>query len=263
MAFSNIENSEKLDIINIAIIDNEELKNDKIFKEAFKTLEDEENNDRLFNIKYTSEEEAKKLLQNDEIVGFMILQDNEPKITFMQNGINETIFKFVTEEISQTSETVKNLSEEEIKSEIMSGNHNLDYEKIYKDILEMVEKQEGNVKDISSNNLSYTMIEFYTLIAMTCLYGGILGMTAINQNLANMSNTGKRMSVSPTHKIKVVLSSALASYATQLIGLLILFLYTIFVLKVDYGTNLPLIILLGIIRKFIWIVNGNCSSCFI
>ena len=30
-------------------------------------------------------------------------------------------------------------------------------------------------------------------------------------------------------------------------GLTLLFIYTIFVLKVDYGTNLPLIILLGIV----------------
>ena len=32
MAFSNIENSEKLDIINIAIIDNEDFKDNEIFR---------------------------------------------------------------------------------------------------------------------------------------------------------------------------------------------------------------------------------------
>ena len=91
------------------------------------------------------------------------------------------------------------------------------------------------------------MVEFFTLIAMTCLYGGTLGMVAINKNLANMSSNGKRVSVAPTPKGKVIFSSILASYITQLIGLTLLFIYTIFVLKVDYGTNLPLIILLGIV----------------
>ncbi len=38
------------------------------------------------------------------------------------------------------------------------------------------------------------MIEFYTLIAMTCLYGGMLSMGSINQTLANMSNKGKKNS---------------------------------------------------------------------
>ncbi len=67
MAFSNIENSEKLDIINIAIVDNEEFKNNDVFKESFETLSDENNEERLFNTKYVSEEEAKELLKKDEI----------------------------------------------------------------------------------------------------------------------------------------------------------------------------------------------------
>ena len=70
-------------------------------------------------------------------------------------------------------------------------------------------------------------------------------MVAINQNLPNMSGNGKRVSIAPTSKGKVVLSSLLASYATQIIGLAILFIYTVVVLKVDYGDNLLLIILLG------------------
>ena len=73
MAFSNIENSEKLEIINIAIVDNDEFQNNELYKEAFKTLSDEANEDRLFDTKYVTEEEAKKLLEENEITGFMIL----------------------------------------------------------------------------------------------------------------------------------------------------------------------------------------------
>ena len=68
MAFSNIGNSEKLDIINIAIVDNEEFKSNNAFKETYKALSDEENGERLFNTRYVSEEEAKSLLENDEII---------------------------------------------------------------------------------------------------------------------------------------------------------------------------------------------------
>lgn len=246
MAFSNIENSEKLDIINIAIVDDEDFQNNEIFKEAFKTLSDEENEDRLFDTKYTSEEQAKELLDNKEIIGYVKLKENEPKVVIATNGINETILKYVTEEITQTGEIVKDIAETEIKKEISSGNYNIDYEKIYENIIKMTENQEAKIENISSNNLSYTMIEFYTLIAMACLYGGILGIVAINQNLPNMSSNGKRVSVSPTRKGTVILSSVLASYVTQLIGLTLLFIYTVFVLKVDYGNNLPLIIGLGL-----------------
>ena len=138
----------------------------------------------------------------------------------------------------------------------MQGKAQVDYEKIYKNVLEKTQNQEVRIANISNNNLSYTMIEFYTLIAMACLYGGILGMVAINKNLANMSSNGKRVSVAPTTKGKVIFSSILASYITQLVGLTLLFIYTIFVLKVDYGTNLPLIILLGIVGSLAGLSMG-------
>ncbi len=256
MAFSNIENSEKLDIINIAIVDNEEFNDSKVWKETFKTLSDEENEDRLFSTKYVTIEEAKKLLQDGEIVGYMVLEDEKPNLVFTTSGIDQTIFKQVTEEIVQTSEIVSNLAEDGIRKEMMAGNYNIDYEKIYKDVLDVAKNQEAKISNISRSNLSYTMIEFYTLIAMTCLYGGILGMVAINQNLANMSSQGKRVSVAPTSKGKVVLSSMLAGYITQLVGLALLFVYTIFVLKVDYGTNLRLIILLGAVGSFAGLSMG-------
>ncbi|MCI8640581.1 MAG: ABC transporter permease [Clostridia bacterium] len=244
MAFSNIENSEKLKIIDIAIINNKDFEENQVLKRAFEELSKEENEDRLFNIKYVNEEEAKDLLNNDKISGYLRIQENNPKIVVKQSGINETILKYVTEEITQNTNIVKDLSVKKIIDQKLLGNTNVDYEKIYKDILENLEK-DVNLKNISDDNLSYTMIEFYTLIAMSCLYGGILGMVAINQNLANMSNKGKRISVGPVNKLKIIFSSVLASYVVQLVGLAILFLYTVFVLKVDYGNNLPLIILLG------------------
>ncbi len=259
MAFSNIENSEKLEIINIAIIDNDEFQNNELYKQAFKTLSDEENKDRLFNTKYVTEEEAKDLLEKDEITGYMLLEEDTPKIVVTTSGINETILKYVVEEIVTNGEIVENIMEKEIQNGIGAGIYNLynlDYEKIYKNVLEKTQNQDVKIKDISNNNLSYTMIEFYTLIAMACLYGGILGMVAINKNLANMSNNGKRVSVAPTPKGKVIFSSILASYITQLIGLTLLFIFTIFVLKVDYGTNLPLIILLGIVGSLAGLSMG-------
>ena len=245
MAFSNIESSEKLDIINIAIIKNDDFNNNEIFKTAFEELSDKNNDDRLFETRYTTEEDAKKLLKDEEIVGYMKLVNDEPKLTFTTSGINETIFKYVSEEITQTSNIIKYLSEEEIKKEMIAGNYNIDYESIYNRVIELTEEDNVRLNNVSNSNLSYTMIEFYTLIAMACLYGGLLGAVAINQNLANMTNQGKRVSVSPTSKGKIILSSVLASYITQLVGVALLFLYTIFVLKVDYGNKLGLDIALA------------------
>lgn len=257
MAFSNIENSEKLDIINIAIINNDDFENNEAFKTSFEELSDENNEDRLFNTQYTTEEKAKELLDNVEIVGYMKLKEDKPILTFATSGINETIFKYVTEEIEQTSDIIKNLSETETQKQITSGNYNINYEEIYNKVIELAKEDKVKLKNISNSNLSYTMVEFYTLIAMTCLYGGMLSMGSINQTLANMSNKGKRIAVSPTKKGTIILSSLLASYIAQLIGLAILFVYTLFVLKVDYGDNTSLIILLAMIGSFAGLTLGT------
>ena len=98
--------------------------------------------------------------------------------------------------------------------------------------------------DKSNANLGYMQIEFYTLIAMACLYGGTLGLTAINTCLANMSSKGKRISVSPNRK-----KYNRAKFGSWLIyskpcwnsnfdGILK------FVIKVDFGGNLPLVLYL-------------------
>ncbi len=64
LAFSDIENNEKLELINIAIVENEDFKNNIAFKMAFKQLSSEESEDRMFNTRYVTEDEAKSLLEN-------------------------------------------------------------------------------------------------------------------------------------------------------------------------------------------------------
>lgn len=259
LAFSDIENSEKLSIVDIAIVNNENFKNDVAYTETFKELSDKNNEDRLFNIKYVSEDDAKTLLKNDEITGYLIL-DESPKIYVKESGINQTVFKSVVEEIDSTKRIINTLSEEQVKNELLKSTINIDYNLIYNNVINIINNSKANIKDVSSSNLSYTMIEFYTLIAMSALYGGILALVAINNILPNMTNVGKRVNVSSLSKFKLILSSVLASYIVQIIGLGILFIYTIFVLKVDYGNNLPLIILLSLVGSLAGLSLGTFIS---
>lgn len=246
LAFSNIENSEMFDVIDIAIVNNEQFNDNMVLKESFNVLGDEESDEQLFNIKYVDLEEAIKLLENDEVSGYLVV-DESPKVIVKTSGTSETILKYVTEEIIQNENVLANIIEAKVNGNIIDGNIEEYIQSIRDDALKLLEMKTLTIRDVTSKKLSYTMIEFYTLIAMTALYGGIIGMTAINQNLANMSDNGKRIAVSPTNKIKIIFSSLVSSFIIQVIGLFILFMYTIFVLKVDYGNNLPLIILLALV----------------
>lgn len=236
MAFSNIENSEKLNKINIAIIQNDEFNNNLMYKSTFEKLS-EDNDDKIFNIKYVGEEKAKELLENKEIVGYMKLENNIPKITVLSNGINETVFKYVTEEVAQSLSIKENLYDEVVSVANFENSNEHS-----KDI--------NITKDISSKNLSYVMIEYYTLISMACLYGGMIGIVAITKHMPNMSVNGRRTSISPISKFSTIISSVCASYIVNIIGLIILFIYTIFVLKVDYGNNMLLVTVISLVGSF-------------
>lgn len=256
MAFSNIEKDETLQIFDIAVVDNDEFEEQKIYKQALEQLADDNNENKLFNIKYVNENEANNMLDNSEIKGYVIFKDNEPEVVVKENGTYQTVLKFVITEIGQNKTIVEEISKNSIEQEIKNGNYLFDAEKIANDISNKIEKQEVNLKDISNSNLSYMQIEYYTLIAMACMYGGMIGLTVINNCLANMSNKGKRIAVSPNKKSIIVLSSTIGAYFVGMIGIGILMLFLKFVLKVDFGDNIGLIILLSAIGDLAGISLG-------
>ena len=235
MAFSNIEKQEMFSTIEIGIVDDDNYKNNQTYSMAFNYLGNKDNPDRIFNINYGTSEELKQKLDNEEISGYLYL-DTTAHIVIKSNGINESVLKYVTEEINTIANGINQIDfkdMEEISNYAMS-----------------LMNSEIKVNDTTKKNMSYTMIEFYTLIAMTCLYGATLSMYSLNQILPNMSNKGKRVGVSPVSKFKMILATLGASFIAQLVGVMLLFIFTLFVLNVDYGSNIFLVILLAIVGSF-------------
>ena len=251
LAFSNIEKSETFDVINIAIIDSSNYQDNKIYQEVFETLSDKNNENQVFNLEVTNLKEANSLLEEKEIIGYLEFLADDIKITVKENGIDETILRYVVSEIQSRQALIETLVKEEIKQDSFP----LDYEKIYSKI-DAFMNEEVTLQDISKNNLSYTMIEYYTLIAMAALYGGIIALTIMNAKLPNMQAVGKRTAVAPIKKGELIVSSLLASYLIQLMGLAILFIYTILVLKVDYGTHFILVIVLALVGSLAGLTTG-------
>lgn len=256
MAFSNIEKDEKLKVFDIAVVNDSQFENQEIYQEALKELSADDSENKLFNIKYVKKEKADSLLDDSDIEGYIIFKNEEPQVVVKKNGTYQTLIRFVVTEIGQNKAIIEDLTKKTIENEIAKGSTSFDPEKIAKDILEKINKGQVNMKNISASNLSYMQIEFYTLIAMTCMYCGMLGLTAINNCLANMSSKGKRISVSPNKKSIIVLSSAIGSYLVSMVGIAILILFLRFVLKVDFGDNTPLVILLSAVGDLAGISMG-------
>lgn len=257
LAFSDIENKENFKQIDIAVIENKEFQNDEFYKEAIKELSDKNNSSRIFNTKYVSKKDAEEKLKNKKISGYLEFTNDNVNITVNSSGVNETIIKYVVSELKSDKKIMNDLVRREvIKSQNNSYDKIINYEEIYNNVIKILNEDNVKLNNISNENLSYTMIEYYTLIAMACLYGSMLSMYITNFKLANMNSVGKRISLSPTSKTKLLLSSLLSSYLVQLIGLILLFIFTIFVIKVDYGNNLPLVIALSLVGSLSGLTLG-------
>lgn len=240
LAFSNIESSERLQLIKIAIIDNAAWQEDVFFRESFAELSRSDSENQLFETTYVADRAAaEELLRDETVSGVLELKSSQPEITAQKSDVNVTIFKSVVDQLSAQAEVVQTISAHDSRL-----------------LAELAHVERTHLEDASSENLSYTMIEYYSLIAMTCLYGGMLGMVAVNYLLANMSASGKRIAVSPAPKSRLLASGLLASYLVQLFGLMLLFSYTVLVLHVDYGNRVGLIILLALIGSLTGLALG-------
>lgn len=260
MAFSNIEKNEKLSIIDIAVVSNDEFENNEFVKGALNKLSDETSKGQLFNITYTTLENSKKLLEDNKVSGYLTFDGDDVNIVVSKSGVNQTIIRIVIDEINSEKDIYESLINAELSQEYKNGNYNIDYDKLYEKVSSKLNNTRVNINDITRANISYTMIEYYNLIAMAALYGGLVSMTVLNKRLANMDSVGKRVSVSPTKKGSMLMGSLFASFIIEIIGLVLLFIYTIFVIKVDYGTKLPYILLLAIIGTITGLTLGVLIS---
>lgn len=246
MAFANITEDENLKIIDIAIVDNNEFNNNMLYKQTFDSLGDKNNEDRLFNITYTKKEKAEILLEDNKIDGYLELNNNKPKLTFQSNGINQTVIKYVVDEIHDTEKLISNM-----KTDLSTGINSIN-----NNVGNYVSAKEIELKNTANDNLNYIIIEYFTLIAMTCLYAGSVSMISINKTLPYLTRNGKRIAVSPTKKTNIVFSSLLASYLVQLLTLGLLLIYTIGILKVDFGNEIGFMVLLSLIGSLAGVALG-------
>lgn len=233
LALGNIGESFELKIIPIAVVNNEQYQNNEVFKTVITSLS-EENENQLFDTVYVTEKEAEVLLRNEEVDGYIIIDDDNPKMVVKQNGINQTIIKGVLDEYYQMSSVTTNLIT--YNSEV-----------IYNGVLENLYKEHNYILDDSNENIDFSINYFFTLIAMACLYGSLIGLEVIKDSEANLSTKGARMCMAPVNKFKVVLAGLFAGYVIQLVALILLFLYLIFVFKVNFGNQiLPTVLLSAI-----------------
>lgn len=237
MAFSNIGSGLQLKVFDIAVIEDKNLDNN--FKGMIDYLSEGDN--KIFKAKYVNEEKAKELLSKGKIAGYIKYEDTV-KVIVNKNGLNQTVMKYAVDSYYEVMALTKNLASKDyslIKTNIMS------------------KLNENNFVNTSNSNIDFTVIYFYTLIGMVCMYGGFFGIEAVNDAEANISKKGARISVSPTNKLKVLIVNVLVGGLVQYAENLILLLFLIFVLGVSFGSQILFILLLMLLGTLAGVTMGT------
>lgn len=216
MAFGNWVESEKFKSIDIAIVKNSYYEDNEVAKRVFESISS--GKDRMFNITYVNDDVALKLLNDDKIAGYIKYYDGGTDITVKSNGVSATIIKSVVDEIDTYNVMFNYLVEKELTS-------SFDIDKAVTAAIKKFENIQVKAKDTSIKKLDIAVIEYYSLLSMTCLYGGFIALTCISNSLASISSRGKRVEVAPTKKSVIILSSLLSSFIVQMIGALLLLAY--------------------------------------
>lgn len=236
MAFSNISAQEVFKSPDIAVVDNEQYRQDQNFRDFLTGHSQEEEaiggGVKLFNLHLASQKEAEEMLKNGDVVGYITV-GSPINFTVKNSGFDQTIVKAILDEYSQTANITGNILKRN-PSALQNGlmedlNNRKEYTR---------EVRIGR-KDKPDSTVNY----FYTLIAMACLYGAFFGLKEITDIQADLSGRAARMNVAPVHKLKVLLAGLGAGYLVSLTEVMLLVCYLVFGLKIDFGNQIGFIIL--------------------
>lgn len=241
MAFTNLLSGEKFEKVDIALINYST--ESKAFEDALKASD-------LFNITLSDKDNAENLLATGKITGYIDLAD-EPKITVVKSGMEESIIKkFVDVYLQRTSSITTIIN---TKPEVLDSSYfkNLSLNRDF-------------IKSIQANSSTdISVIYFYSLIAMACILGCTYGSDDIIRIQGNQSSLAARVNIAPCNKFKLFLPAICSTLIFTFTSVLLVILYIQQILKVSFGNSFGYVILIAFIGSITGITLGTMLSALI
>ena len=97
---------------------------------------------------------------------------------------------------------------------------------------------------------------------MVALLGSNVGIYIAIDSQANLSPLGARKNCSPVKKMFSLSAALLSRFAEQAVCVIIAITYTIFVLGIDFGNNIPMVYLSGIVGGMVGVSFGFFVGSF-
>ncbi len=236
-AFGNLTNStENFHTIPVAVCAETNAKDDN-FKQVLEMLS-KEGEPPLIGITDTNWEDAVDLLEENKVRGIFKIEDEIslsclPSDSFGADGtlpIEQSILEAILREYRTNIKTITEITAADLTK--------------LPEIIPLMETSVSYAKNLSltPGNMDTIIQYYFNLIAMACLFTSFAGAQIAIKNQANLSALGARKCVSPNRKFLSVAAQFLACLLTQFICIIINILYLYYVLKIEFGTSLPMIL---------------------
>lgn len=233
------------DPIKVAIIE-EDLSSKNA--ESFQAFLEELDPDTLDIQDISSESDAIKALKEETILGIYYVDDT-PSLSVGKNGINESILASLLKNYNQNAAMIQKIA--------MTHPENISA------AIEAMEDYHQETRNVSlgGKTLDPTVQYFFALIAYACLSGAFLGVRSSLDSQANLSALGARRSITPTHKLKLILVDMTVLFIIHFINILVLNLYLIKVLGVSLGDNMGALLVVDFMGSMIGVSLGIAFGC--
>ena len=238
--FGGLDTAGLLRIFPLGVIDDEAYQNDAAFRTA---LESVSGDDGLFELSvFQSAAEAEAALESGDIEGY-ILAGDIPTLIVTADELEQTIAKSFLDRFVQTRGSIEY---------ILSTNPGAagDLPAL---LTPLTFTEEITLSQNPPSNMLYF---FYALLAMMSLYGCFQGMNTILYLQANMSPLGVRRMLSPAKRWRMIIYDLLGGLTVQFACLLIALAYMAFVLGIDFGSQVGLIILTCFVGSILGVSFG-------
>lgn len=214
------------------------------FDTLLKTLGNESSNP-ILDIREVSSKEASQLLEEDTVKGIITVSDT-PRLTVHSSGTSQNILKAILDTWLRKSAVFE---------EIATSNPSA-----LPALTDTLTQKNVTATSLGSRTLSPVLQFFYALIAMSCIYTAFYGLVMATDLQGNLSDLAARRTLSPAKRWQMMLSDYLAILTLSILVLILLFAYLL-LLGVDFGDQLGLTLLTGIMGCILGLSLGTFIGC--
>ena len=238
VSFGNGDMGENMEMLPVAVVETENTDSEEPFLEYLDHLDGD-----VIEVKVMKEKKAIKALEEDEVEGIFYAGE-EPELTVAKSEIEQSILKSLLDTYQKNAKMIMTVAEHHPEK----LNEAMDELDDWRETTEEV--------SVGGRTMNPNITYFFALIAYACLSGAFLGVKGCCDSQANLSPLGARQCITPTHKMRMLLSVFLVLFGIHFVNIMVLTAFIRFVLGIDLGGNPGGIILVNLMGSMIGVSAG-------